>query len=111
MVAQMGMSERIGPMFLEHKSEHPFLGARIASDSGLSDATVHEIELEARRLLNEALARATDVIAGERPVIERLVEALIDREMRDSADLAEVLAPAPPASGPRSEAPATAVAS
>ena len=51
MVAHYGMSEHVGPVYHEHHSEHPFLGQTLATDSGISDATVHTIENEARRIL------------------------------------------------------------
>ena len=34
MVAQFGMSESIGPVFYEHRAEHPFLGQRLAIGCG-----------------------------------------------------------------------------
>jgi cell division protease FtsH len=51
MIAHYGMSDRIGPVYHEHRAEHPFLGQKLAMDSGVSDQTVHIIEDEARRLL------------------------------------------------------------
>jgi hypothetical protein len=31
------MSDKIRPVFFEHRAEHPFLGQRLATDSGISD--------------------------------------------------------------------------
>jgi cell division protease FtsH len=97
------MSEHFGPVYLEHKSEHPFLGARIATSSGLSDATIHQIEEEARGLLGKALSAATETNEGERAGFERLVAALLERETLEQADLAAVLSSDPP-SGERHRA-------
>src|SRR5688572_11469993 len=48
MVAHFGMSDRVGPVFHEHKTEHPFLGQMLATEGGTSDATIHVIEQETR---------------------------------------------------------------
>src|SRR5207302_482439 len=72
MVAHYGMSDALGPVHYDVHEEHPFLGQRIATDSGTSDATVHAIEAEARKLLSRALAQATSAIAAHRPKLEAL---------------------------------------
>ncbi|HHH30425.1 MAG TPA: ATP-dependent metallopeptidase FtsH/Yme1/Tma family protein, partial [Polyangiaceae bacterium] len=98
MVAVYGMSEALGPVHLEHRSEHPFLGARIATDGGVSDATVHEIEREARRLLELAREDAQRIVADERELLDGLVEALLERETLERDDLRAFFQPAPPSS-------------
>jgi cell division protease FtsH len=107
MVAQLGMSARIGPVFLEHRSEHPFLGARIASDSGVSDASVREIEQEARRTLGEALEDSRNIIEANRSLIETLVHELLEHETLEGDELVALLerigtspAPDPPNAAP-----------
>src|SRR5262249_33941398 len=54
MVAHYGMSEALGPVRYDIQEDHAFLGQRIATESGTSDATVHTIETEARGLLGRA---------------------------------------------------------
>jgi cell division protease FtsH len=80
MVAHWGMSERIGPVFHEHKTEHPFLGQMLATEKGTSDATVHLIEAETGRLLREALESALETLRERRAGLDRLVERLMERE-------------------------------
>src|SRR4029078_12526183 len=63
MVAHYGMSEQVGPVYHEHRTEHPFLGQTLATDGGVSDATIHTIEEEARRMIGEALEEAKYRIA------------------------------------------------
>ena len=103
MVAQLGMSEQLGPIYHEHRSDHPFLGARIATDGGISDATVHQIETEANRLVSDALRDATETIRGQRPLLDIMVQALLKNETLEKDELAELLPPAPKASGTRLE--------
>jgi cell division protease FtsH len=91
MVAHYGMSERLGPVFHEHHTEHPFLGQRVAVGGAVSDATVAAIEDETRRLLAAARAAATDLIDRHRPLLDRLVAALLEKETLERAELEVVL--------------------
>jgi cell division protease FtsH len=91
MVAHWGMSDRLGPVYHEHKIEHPFLGQRIATEGGTSDATVHSIEDETRRLLGEGLKVATDVLNTNRAALTRLIAALLEKETLERAQLDAVL--------------------
>ncbi|HVU49274.1 MAG TPA: ATP-dependent zinc metalloprotease FtsH [Polyangia bacterium] len=94
MVAHYGMSERLGPVYFEHHVDHPFLGKRVATDSGTSELTAHVIEKETERLLGEALGAARAVVSGHRDALDRLSQALLGRETLELAALEEVLAPA-----------------
>jgi len=93
MVANYGMSKTLGPAYYEHQSEHPFLGQRMATDGGTSDATVFAIEREAREVLTTALSEAQDLLATHRDSLDRLVAALLERETLEQHELMEVLEP------------------
>jgi cell division protease FtsH len=102
MAAVYGMSERLGPVYHDHQTEHPFLGARIANDSAVSDATVHEVELEARRLLDEGLKDTQALIDAHRARLDQLVDALYTKETLEREELERLLqAPGAPASESR----------
>jgi cell division protease FtsH len=94
MVAHFGMSENVGPVFYEHRNEHPFLGQTLATDGGTSDATVHLIEQEARRVLLRAAEDAKKTILQNRDALDRLVEALLATETVERAELTSLLGPA-----------------
>jgi cell division protease FtsH len=91
MVAHYGMSERVGPMFHEQRVEHPFLGQRLATETGLSDETAHLIEEEARRILSDAVDAAKRLVNEKKAVIDRLVAALLEQETLERQDLERVL--------------------
>jgi cell division protease FtsH len=90
MVAHWGMSEKFGPVYYEHHAEHPFLGQRIAADTAASDATVHAIEGESRRILTEALDQAQQCIREHRERFDKLVEALLENETLEREELMEI---------------------
>jgi len=93
MVAHYGMSEEFGLVYIEHDEDHIFLGQRMANDRSASDETVHAIEHQVRRLLQDALVGATSAIEGHRTVYDRLVAALLEHETLEQQDLAAVLGP------------------
>jgi cell division protease FtsH len=91
MVAHYGMSDRVGPMFHEQRVEHPFLGQRLATETGLSDETTHLIEQEARRILSDAVQAAKVLVVEKRAALERLVTALLRDETLERPELERVL--------------------
>ncbi len=93
MVAHYGMSERVGPVYHEHRSEHPFLGQKMATDGGTSDATVHVIEEEARLVLTRAADEARSMLDERREQLVALRDALLDRETVEKSELAFLLGP------------------
>jgi cell division protease FtsH len=99
MVAHYGMSDALGPVHYDVHEEHPFLGQRIATDSGTSDATVHAIEAEARKLLSRAVELANAVLAAHRDKLDALVAALLEHETLEQDELAAVLGPRTEAAG------------
>jgi cell division protease FtsH len=91
MVAHYGMSDTVGPVFHDHRSSHPFLGQRVAVEGSTSDATVHAIEGETRRLLNEALAGANGILRTHREALDKLVVALLEHETLERDELTKYL--------------------
>lgn len=96
MVAHWGMSDAIGPVYHEHRTEHPFLGQMLATEGGTSDATVHQIEEETRNILHAALQGAETVVKDRRPEMDALVSYLLDHESVDKTELARLLGPGAP---------------
>jgi cell division protease FtsH len=95
MVASFGMSERLGPVYYEHETEHPFLGARVALDTGASAATAAAIEEEARKILAHALAEASELLALHREQLDRLITVLLEKESLEKDEIGVVLGPSP----------------
>ena len=99
MVAQYGMSEKLGPIYVEHQTDHPFLGRKMATDSGTSDATLSEVESEARKFIRAAEEHATSTITKHREAHQRLTDALLNDETVEHDRITELLGD--PASVPR----------
>jgi len=93
MVANYGMSKKLGAVYYDHEAEHAFLGHRVATESGTSDATTFAIEAEARETLTAALAGATAAIERQRAKLDALVNALVEHESLEQKDLLPLLGP------------------
>jgi hypothetical protein len=67
MVSHFGMSDELGPVYYERHERHAFLGNRVATGGGPSDVTIHAIETQSRRLLEQARSTAETTLANHRP--------------------------------------------
>jgi len=87
MVAQWGMSETIGPVHFHMGSEHPFLGYELTQDKDFSDDTARKIDEEVRRIISEAEKVCEDTLVKNREKLDRLIEALLEKETLDSESI------------------------
>ncbi len=88
MVTHWGMSDRLGPIAFRVGEEHVFLGKEIQEQRDFSEGTATIIDEEVQRILREADEHAFQLIEAHRDKMERLVEALLQREelLRDEID-------------------------
>jgi cell division protease FtsH len=83
MVAQWGMSEKVGPVSLGRGEEHPFLGKELAQPKRYSEQMAWLMDQEIRQLMVDAEAKATEILQKGRHTLDRLAEALIKEEVLD----------------------------
>src|SRR5205823_454396 len=93
MVTHWGMSDRLGPMSFRIGEEHVFLGKEIQEPRDFSEGTAQIVDEEVQKLLREADQRAYDLLRGHRQELDRLVEALLEKEELDRAEIEELLSP------------------
>jgi hypothetical protein len=76
---------------------------RVATEGGTSPATTNAIEEEARRILRRALDEAAELLKRQRPALDRLYAALLERESLERDELVAILgvSPASDADGDR----------
>jgi cell division protease FtsH len=87
MVTQFGMSELIGPLAVGDKEQEIFLGREFAQRREISERTAQMVDDEVKRLIDEAYAKATEILLGDRDLLDRIVAALMERETIDRDDL------------------------
>ncbi|MBI5561351.1 MAG: ATP-dependent zinc metalloprotease FtsH [Deltaproteobacteria bacterium] len=91
MVAQWGMSDVVGPVNLGRGEEHPFLGRELSMPKRYSEEMAWVMDQEIRKLIIEAEKKADDLLAANRPGLERLADALIKEETLDREDVDRIL--------------------
>ncbi|PLX42196.1 MAG: cell division protein FtsH [Deltaproteobacteria bacterium] len=80
MVCQWGMSEKIGPVTFSRGEEHVFLGKKLAQDKTWSEETGWLIDQEIENFVKEAEKTALILIKENRDALDRIAEALLERE-------------------------------
>jgi len=89
MVTQFGMSENIGPIAIGDSEHEVFLGREIGQRRAISENVAQQVDAEVKRLLDEAYQAAMTTLEENRDLLERIAEALLERETldRDEIDL------------------------
>jgi cell division protease FtsH len=86
MVCEYGMS-RLGPLTFGKKEEQIFLGREIAQHRDFSEETARQIDLEVRRLIDEAYQSAHTIVSANSDAMHRLAAALLERETIDAEEV------------------------
>jgi cell division protease FtsH len=108
MVCEFGMSQ-LGPLTFGKKEEQIFLGREISQHRDYSEDTAIKIDQEVRRLVDTAYKIAVDLNTSHREHLDKIAEALLEREVIDANDVrlilegkdlpARVVPPPPPDDG------------
>jgi cell division protease FtsH len=115
MICEYGMSEKLGTLAIGHRSRNPFLGRDAYEDRNYSEDVAKMIDEEARDIVERAHSRATRMLTEHRETMDRVVQALLERETLDRDEFLAVLnnrempprAPETPSEPPASGTPAT----
>ena len=91
MTIEFGLSPDLGPVGCP-TGETQLLGSSTATTHPYADQTQRAVDLEVRRLLREAQARALSLLTAHRPALDRLVEQLLEHETVDGAAVTTALA-------------------
>ena len=91
MVTQFGMSDRVGPVFLQQGEEHVFLGKEIVESRTFSEGTARLIDEEIQRILMEAEEKAADLVRTHRDKLEAITQALLLHEELDRSEVEKLM--------------------
>jgi len=91
MVCMFGMSEKLGNVKLGDFTSHPHLRIDGPPPEGISDETAREIDVEVRRLISEATAATREILTSFRDQLEKLAEALLEKETLSAAEIFDLL--------------------
>jgi len=104
MVCEWGMSE-LGPLAFGKKDEAIFLGREIAQHRDYSEDTAIQIDKEVRRIVSASYERARNTLSSNRDVLERIAQALLEREVIDASEVKLLMEGKPLPEKPRTPPP------
>jgi len=115
MVTKWGLSERLGPLTYTEEDGEVFLGRSVTQHKQVSDVTVHAIDEEVRKIIDDNYRRSESILREHMDQLHAMAGALMKYETIDEQQLKDIMAgrePHPPegwdSQGPAPTAPATA---
>ena len=118
MVAEWGMSDRLGPLRYNENQGEVFLGHSVSQTKNVSEATAQIIDEEIRRIVDEAEAKCRRILTDRMDDLHTLAKALLEYETLTGDEIHMLLRgesinrpsedePPTPKSGVRSSVPTT----
>jgi cell division protease FtsH len=104
MVCEWGMST-LGPLTFGKKEEAIFLGREIAQHRDYSEDTAIKIDTEVRQIVTKGYTSARNILETNREALERVAQALLDREVLDATELKLLIEGKPLPQKPQAPAP------
>ena len=92
MVTEWGMSDKLGPLRYSGDQEEVFLGHSVAQTKNMSDETAALVDSETKRIVEDAYARAQDILTKHNDELHKLAEALLEYEMLSGDEIKDLLA-------------------
>ncbi|MBU1629534.1 cell division protein FtsH, partial [Patescibacteria group bacterium] len=91
MVTQWGMSDKLGPRIYGEREDMIFLGREIHENRDYSENVAVKIDEEIDRIMREGLDTALKIIDSNKAAIEKVSEALIERETLERKDFYDIV--------------------
>jgi len=96
MVTRLGMSDRLGPLVYGQKEEMIFLGREISEQRDYSESVAEEIDVEVRRIINDAYKRARQILSEYRDRLDEVASRLIESETISREEFERIFPPPNP---------------
>ncbi len=87
MVCEWGMSDSMGPLAYGEREEHIFLGREIDKHKDYSEETAKNIDREIRSVIDEAEAKAIQILTDNKDKLDAIGEALMKYEVIDGDEV------------------------
>ncbi len=96
MVTRLGMSSELGPMVYGQKEELIFLGREISEQRDYSEAVAEKIDLEVRKLVNEAYKESRAILRQYQDKLDAVAERLLEVETINREEFERIFPPPVP---------------
>ncbi|HHY35303.1 MAG TPA: ATP-dependent metallopeptidase FtsH/Yme1/Tma family protein [Firmicutes bacterium] len=91
MIMEFGMSEKLGPLTFGRKEGQVFLGRDLARERDFSEEVAAAIDREEREIISRCYERAREILSENRETLNRVAEALLEKETLKADELEELL--------------------
>lgn len=91
MVCEYGMSDKLGARALGHRFRNPFLGRDYGDERNYSEDVAKQIDDEVHQIVERCRQRAQDLLTANRPKLDAVVAALLERETLDREEFLAIL--------------------
>ncbi|MBM4197311.1 MAG: ATP-dependent zinc metalloprotease FtsH [Gammaproteobacteria bacterium] len=99
MVTKWGLSERLGPLTYSEEDGEVFLGRSVTQHKQVSDVTIHAIDEEVRKIIDQNYRGAEKILRDNLDKLHAMADALIKYETIGEDQLQDIMAgrePRPP---------------
>lgn len=90
MVCDWGMSD-LGPISYNENQEHIFLGKEISRSENISEKTAELIDNQVKKIIDTQLERARKLVLDNKALLEKIAQALLERETIDGAEVTAIV--------------------
>ncbi len=91
MVAQWGMSEKMGNMTYGQPNEHVFMGRDFGQTKDYSEQVAYELDKEVKRIIDEKYALAKRILTENRDILDELANSLLEHETINAEEFDEII--------------------
>jgi len=95
MVTEFGMTDALGQQQLGSRHGEPFLGREVGASRDYSDEVAARVDNEVRTLIDKAHDEARQILRQHRKVLDRLADALMEKETLDTEEAMRILGDLP----------------
>jgi cell division protease FtsH len=95
MVKEYGMSGQVGQIYFAREKRSPFLEAMAPEGGDYSEATAELIDREIKAIIDGQYAKAKEILAEKRSVLEKGAALLLQKEKIEGTELLALMDPQP----------------
>lgn len=92
MVAEWGMSDKLGPIAYEEPQEDVFLGYSLSKRKNMADSTALMVDQEVRRVIDSAYKRTETILKKHKKELDILAHGLVEYETLSGDEITHLLA-------------------
>ncbi len=91
MVAELGMSAKLGPISVQTDESEVFLGRDISRHKNYSEELAREIDSEVSLLVKDSYRKAKDILISNKTELQTLIDRLLEKEVVEAKEINEIL--------------------